>query len=636
MRQWRFIVIGGAALCILGILLVAGILSSRNVMLGLLKDEARSFLSVVALTQENSIFAEAKFEDEIIDRLMDGVHYLESGPLEASGLERFRQHYGLLSILILSPDGLRTVMRSGDAQKNAAAQLAVDENLYYEYYTFRSVKNIRVLIRSSRNLYQFEYPARDIEDFRKDFGINRMLTQLSANPMIRYLVLQDEKGIIFATPNIKTISRIEGDSLLSAAFHGSKEVSRVVRFETKQIMELAQPFVIDGSVVGVFRIGISLDSYQQHLRQTQNQLILLFVILFMVIALLLLYAVRMQSYVDREELFSKTLSAIGEGVIQVNRRGIITGVNQALCTITGLEERQVLRQPYASLFPDDPFDIEAVLKKNMKFEDERTAFDRHVQFGTYPLLDTGGHITGAISIIRDVTEIRMFEKERAEAERLSFLGNLVANFAHEIKNPLNGLSIATQRLIREHPSEDTEYNELTTGIKKGIDSLNKILNDFLSLARPRLKEKVGFDLGKAMRETILSCQERIKEANIDLKESIIEGFVIAGNPDDFKRALLNILLNALEAVSSRPQPEKIITIFMKEDGPNIILSIADNGIGMDEEEKSRIFTPYFTTKKGGTGLGLFIAQKIIGDHQGRITVSSTKGTGTEFHISFAR
>jgi PAS domain S-box-containing protein len=634
MRPWRYLLSAGILLIVLGVLLVVGILNSRTVMLGLLKDEARSFLSLVALTQENSIFGEAQYEDEIIDRLSDGIHYLEDSGYDAAELNRFRQNFDVLSIQVFTPEGRQLVMKSGFPEQNAVAKLAPGENLYYEYFNLRNQKYLRLVFRTGRSLYQVEYPATEIENFRKDFGINRILNQLSANPMVKYLVLQDNKGIIFATSNIKTINRIESDSLLTAVLTKIKEASRIVEFENKRIMELAQPFVIEGNVLGVFRIGIGLDSYYHHVRQTQDQLILLFVILFVIGTTGIISSMRLQNYYDREELFSKTLGAIDEGVIQVNRRGSITGINPVFCQITGWDEKRVLNKSYDEVFPGDPFDITRALKNRTKIEAEKEIFDKNLQYGAYPLYDRRGRVSDVITIIRDVTGLRKFEKERAESERLSFLGNLVANFAHEIKNPLNGLSIATQRLIKEFPATDEEQNQLTAGIKKGIDSLNKILNDFLSLARPRMKENIEFDVGSVLKDIFMITADRFKESNIILKSEISENVKLLGNSEDFKRAILNILLNAADAVSPVTNREKIIRIKIESSGSDFALTVADNGIGMDQEEQNRIFTPYFSTKKSGTGLGLYIAQKIIKDHGGRVDIKSQKNQGTIFILSF--
>lgn len=522
MRPWRYLLSAGVLLIVLGVLLVVGILNSRTVMLGLLKDEARSFLSLVALTQENSIFGEAKFEDEVIGRIVAGVRSLEETGLDQIGMDRFLRDFGARSIQVFSPREETMFKKAGYPSLDILVRLPTGENLAYDYAAIGKEKIIRIQLRTDRYTYQIDAPASEIENFRKEFGVNRILSQLTANPMVSYLVLQDRKGIILATPNIKTINRIESDSLLSGVLGNGREASRIAEFDNKKIMEMVQPFVIEGNVLGVFRIGIGLDSYYHHVRQTQGQLIILFVILFIIGAAGLIVSMRLQK----------------------------------------------------------------------------------------------------------------FEREREEAERLSFLGNLVANFAHEIKNPLNGLSIATQRLIKEFPAADDEQNQLTAGIKKGIDSLNKILNDFLSLARPRMKENTEFEVRPALEEIFLITADRLKESHIILKSEISENVKLHGNPEDFKRAILNILLNAADAVGPIEDCEKIIRVKIERDGSGFILTVTDNGIGMDLEEQNRIFTPYFTTKKSGTGLGLYIAQKIIKDHGGRVDIKSQKNQGTTFIISF--
>jgi signal transduction histidine kinase len=522
MKQWRYLLAAAGLLVVLGVLLVAGILSTRSVMLGMLKDEARSFLSLVALAQENSIFAEAKFEDEIIGRFVAGVRTLEETGLDRTGMDRFLRDFGARSIQAFSLSGEALFKKAGYPGLDTLSRLPAGENLAYNYDAIGKEKIIRIQFRTGRYIYQIDAPATDIDDFRKEFGVNRILSQLAVNPMVSYLVLQDRKGIILATPNIRTINRIESDSLLAGVLESGREVSRIAEFENKRIMELVRPFAIEGNILGVFRIGIGLDSYYQHVHQTQNQLIILFVILFVIGAAGLIVAMRLQK----------------------------------------------------------------------------------------------------------------FEREREEAERLSFLGNLVANFAHEIKNPLNSLSIATQRLIQEYPSRDEEYGQLTTGIKKGIDSLNRILNDFLTLARPKMKERTEFALSQILSDVFEISAERFKEAKITLAKEIDPDLKLTGNPDDFKRAVLNILLNAADAVSQIKDRDRVVTVTLRKNDDKVVLSVTDNGVGMDKEDQHRIFTPYFTTKKGGTGLGLYIAQKIVKEHGGRIQISSDKDRGTEFSMIF--
>jgi two-component system sensor histidine kinase HydH len=288
------------------------------------------------------------------------------------------------------------------------------------------------------------------------------------------------------------------------------------------------------------------------------------------------------------------------------------------------------------LLTADPFDVDKVMSQGRKLSDEKMLFGKHIQYDTYPLSDNRQRVAGVITILHDVSKIRAFEKEREEAERLVFLGNLVANFAHEIKNPLNGLSIATQRLAREFPGADEEYTRITKGLKKEIDTLNRIVNDFLTLARPKMREKNPFRVGAVLEKVIESIGHELREYDIAVDSTLKTDLEIMGSADDFRRAILNVFLNAIEAVNAVKGRSRSIRVGLTEKGDAVILTIADNGIGMDEEERERIFSPYFTTKKSGTGLGLFIAQKIIKDHGGKIRIESKKNKGTDFIIVFER
>jgi signal transduction histidine kinase len=109
---------------------------------------------------------------------------------------------------------------------------------------------------------------------------------------------------------------------------------------------------------------------------------------------------------------------------------------------------------------------------------------------------------------------------------------------------------------------------------------------------------------------------------------------MTGHPDDLKRAVLNIMVNSIDALSGLTGRPGEINIEFSQDKDKLILVIQDNGPGINKEEQDKIFTPYFTTKKGGTGLGLYIAQRIIYDHEGTIIVESQKGSGTKFTITF--
>lgn len=634
MKAKRYFLLAVILLIILGLFLTLGIINSRRVMMDVIKEEAHSFLDVIASFQENSIFAEGKYEDEVISKLINLCDYMESMGLKGINPVKLRESFDITAISVVDLKTGKVILASGNRLGPVEHPVNTGDRVSFEYFKVGSKKFIQFRYRIKGRLYQIEASAADIQLFRQEFGINKIINQMLLNPMVKYLILQDTKGIIFATPNVQKISRIEDDSTLLDAISNNEELCRITEFKDENILEVVRPFVVDNVNLGIFRMGISLDDYYRHVRATERQLILLFVVLSAIGFVLFFLFLKYESYITLKEIFHKILGSVEDGILMVDARGVITGVNNAFCMASSLDEELLLKHSYHSLFGDDFCDIAAVLENGSKAVNEKNLFGKQIQYSSYPLIDEKKRVVGVISVLRDVTKLREFEKEREEAERLKFLGNLVANFAHEIKNPLNGLSIAAQRLVKEFPSQDKEYTRLMSTLKTEIELLNRTLNDFLSLARSRAKPKEEFDLSDTFERALDVVKELVRTRGIILKENIKKDLKLLGNADDFKRAVLNILLNAVEAVAevSDRKPEISVELFTRDQ--KIVLRISDNGSGMDEEEKQRIFTPYFTTKKKGTGLGLYIAQKIIREHKGEIQIESCKGQGTVFTVVF--
>ncbi len=602
-------------------------------MLGLMEDQARSFLSVIASTQENLIFAEARLEDELIDKLIGACTLLHSG-LTKNNADNVRQSFGLHSIAVFDRIARKQIIVSGAPVEIESAVFTQADPISFSYFDFGGRTMMRFIYILPDRSFQVELSADEIRDFRREVGINKVITQITGNPMVRYLVLQDEQGIIFATPNVRAISRIEDDPALSAVAKDLAESSRMTEFDGQGVLELARPFTVENELVGIFRIGISLDSYHAHVRQTAGQLIALSVILFGAGFILFLLFMNYQSYANIRELFNKTLGAIEDGVLLIDHRGSISAANEMFVSISGFGSDLLVGNAYDEIFAGDPFEVGKVMGEKRKVADEKTIFNKNIRYTTYPLIDDRQRISGAILIIHDVTKLREFEKEKQESERLVFLGNLVANLAHEIKNPLNGLSIGTQRLLKEYPGTDPDYLRITKSLKHEIDALNKIVNDFLVLARPRMRSKTAFRVAAVLEDMMPLVEDSAKERGITLRKQIGADAQLIGEPDDFRRAILNVIVNAIDAVADIKDRKRIVDLRLSEHEGALVLLISDNGVGMDEEERSRVFKPYFSTKKSGTGLGLYIAQKIIKDLGGDIRITSQKDKGTVFEMTF--
>jgi signal transduction histidine kinase len=228
-------------------------------------------------------------------------------------------------------------------------------------------------------------------------------------------------------------------------------------------------------------------------------------------------------------------------------------------------------------------------------------------------------------------KVRALEAEISRRRQLSELGNLAATVAHEIRNPLNSVSMGLQRLKGEFsPTQNhDEYARFLNLMQGEVRRLNAIVEQFLSLARPLHLEREEIAVGDFLREltTLLAAEASSSKVQIDLQVS--PGLpVLRADRNYLKQLLLNLILNGIQAM---PQGGPL-SIDAVEDKGLLRLTVADRGSGMTAETLARIFEPYFTTKPGGSGLGLSIARRIVEAHGGTIAAESKPGQGSCFRI----
>ncbi|MBW2064986.1 MAG: hypothetical protein JRJ03_08635 [Deltaproteobacteria bacterium] len=225
---------------------------------------------------------------------------------------------------------------------------------------------------------------------------------------------------------------------------------------------------------------------------------------------------------------------------------------------------------------------------------------------------------------RHLARTREMEKRIQNAERLSSLGRLAAGVAHEIRNPLNAISMAAQRLDRDN------LVQLKGVIRDETRRLNEIIEEFLSFSRSRKLAFRRHDLTSLIREVVLLFEEeaRSRGVTIDIDASSTPVFVNM-DPHKLKQTLINLVKNAIESLSGGGT----ISIQLAQRGSGrVCVTIADTGPGLGPEELRRIFELDYTTKEKGLGLGLPLAREIIRGHGGELRVESTPGHGTTFEI----
>ncbi len=235
---------------------------------------------------------------------------------------------------------------------------------------------------------------------------------------------------------------------------------------------------------------------------------------------------------------------------------------------------------------------------------------------------------------RHLAGIIKMERQLEKAERLSSLGQLAAGVAHEIRNPLNAISMASQRLKRECSPADEErkreFENLAGVIRDEIRRLNGIIEEFLTFSKSRRLDLRDCPVQEVLQKIILLISAEAASRGIALRTDWEEKpIVIPMDMDKLQQAFLNFIKNAMESISG----EGTVTLAVrKRENGQVSVRISDTGCGMTTEEVERIFNPEYTTKEKGLGLGLPLSHEIIRGHGGEIRVLSRKGAGTTFEI----
>jgi signal transduction histidine kinase len=225
------------------------------------------------------------------------------------------------------------------------------------------------------------------------------------------------------------------------------------------------------------------------------------------------------------------------------------------------------------------------------------------------------------------------EEQLRRAERLSALGELSAMLAHEIRNPLGSIRGTAEILRDDFRPGDRKYEFLEILVKE-TDRLNRVVEDFLNLARPLQVERETCDLVAELGEVValVSGEAAARGIRLELLPAVLPP--VRGDREKLRQVFLNLVLNGLQATGRGGQLKITASRTVAGEGTpdGVELTFSDSGTGIEQSILSRIFEPFFTTKTGGTGLGLAIAQKIIESHGGTIAVESVVGKGTMFRV----
>lgn len=351
---------------------------------------------------------------------------------------------------------------------------------------------------------------------------------------------------------------------------------------------------------------------------------------------------------ERDDYYATVIDSVGDGVIVVGSTGCITLCNPAAEEITGFSSRQAKGAEFEKLFALESTLVDMVsktIRTGITISDQENVVVRStgritpVAVTCYPLVQGSGENIGAILTLKDITYIRELEAAVRQSDRLSTLGTLAAGLAHEVKNPLGGIKGAAQLLEREFPPE-SEMLEYTRVVIRETERIDHIIRELLELASPRALRLAPVNLHKVLGDIMLLQKQAVADREIAFIQhfdpSIPE---IMADEEMLTRLFLNLICNAIDAmgvdgrltVTSRVLSDYRMTQNEKH-SRMVAIDVGDDGPGIPQEDLENIWTPFFSTKSTGTGLGLTICHKIVSEHRGMIKAESDAGHGTKFTV----
>jgi two-component system sensor histidine kinase PilS (NtrC family) len=336
--------------------------------------------------------------------------------------------------------------------------------------------------------------------------------------------------------------------------------------------------------------------------------------------------------------------SISSGVFTADAAGCITSFNPAAQEATGYTNAHVFGRPWREVFnwhPQQQSDeqFSGALSTITRFEVEckRADGNRLILGMTLSPLHEQGEQTGLVGVFKDLTQIRDLEEEMRRKEWLASLGEMSAGMAHEIRNPLGALAGAMQ-MLRKDAIEDETNRRLMDIVIREANRLDNIITEFLRYARPPALNLVEHDLNKVLAETLdLVQHEARSRSKIKIVTSLATGPLTAlVDQDQLRQVFWNMATNAFEAMPDGGQ----LTISTGRrhvdaggrQGDVIEVAFQDTGEGIPPQNLDKIFLPFFTTKKQGSGLGLAAVHRIVDLHGGWMKVESQERQGSRFVV----
>lgn len=628
---------------------------SRKELLKTLENEAVNLTQSLSLSFENTINSNNEFENLLTDKLNATALLISKMDLLSksfsSELNELIEQFHIENVAVINTQGITNQVGKFTLTEISPEFFSKLQPLFQGDYEWLNLgmskpdnintKYVFARLNGNNRVILISFSTEYILNYRKQTGIGAQIQKIALSKNIEYIVLQDEDGILSASKGVNELSSVEADEFLQNVYKTTNTLTRMLDFQGRKIYEGIKTLNLKDNSKIILRVALSTAEIRSVQQRSMIRVIIIGIGVFVLLSIIYFYFLARQGLSELKVKHRKisdytdaVLENMADAVIAADSEGSIVYFNRAASEITKLPADSVSGKQLAEVFSSNPSFLQ-LIKSTETSTQELTYTNAEnqqkvINTNISHTFNEAGLQELKIIIINDLTDMKNYQEQLMRKEKLTAMGELAAGVAHEIRNPLNSINIIAQRIQREFkPAEKSdEFNSFMFTIRSEISRVNDIIKQFLEFAKPKKLLLIEADISQMLDETIALFESEINLKKIEISKNYLSLPTLLFDRDKMKQVFINIFRNSIDAVSKDGK----IECKLESGNGKAIITIEDNGSGIDNENLTKIFNLYFTTKSAGTGLGLSIVNQIINEHNGNIRIISEVNEGTQVII----
>ncbi len=635
---------------------------SKNEIFEILEEYSNSMIQTASMSSANSIISDREMESLLTQHLLstakNTAHMDSLGRLSDEALIKLANENDVFRINVFDKSGQRVMT-------NNVGDIHAKENPKYSPVDYiapilegkkseiiiglkeaRMEKGDRyaVAVRRpfNRGAIVVNLDAESYMNFRNRIGFGKLILDIGSATGIEYIILQNPAEILAANKNVNELPSYDNDPELRSVFESGNSLHRVVNFGGNEIYEAVSLFSIENEKIGLFRIGIGMDGIKAAQARMLRRAVVTSLAVIVITVIVLSVVISNQNYRIISDEFRKIKTFTGS-VLENMSLAIITVDDADRIKIFNKSAFEIFGIPYADYENRNigtieklPSFVKDILKEKKHIKNLEADYSINTARRSFlvnsAIVNNEDRSTDTYSlVIEDITEAKEIENQLAQNERLAAMGGLASGVAHEIRNPLNTINMIAQRMNREYSGKlsSSDFDSLVEILRSESKRVNGIIEQFLTFAKPAKLNRTEFRISDFLDEIVRIADVQTREKGITLILDNPESGILDADYQQMKQVFINLLRNSIEATDRGGT----IEISYRCEKRKHVFEVKDTGCGIPPDTLNKIFDIYFTTKSGGTGMGLSIVRQIILQHNGSINAESELNKGTKFTIT---